>query len=364
MPKGTSGSARRSSGREAVALLYDELFLHHRAPYAHPESPDRLRAIRHLLHSAGVEEELMWLPVRPADEEDIRAVHTDIHLQRVLTASLDGGGYLDADTFTNSASYDAAMMAAGAVQAGVDAVLSGECRRAFALVRPPGHHATPGRAMGFCLFNNVAVGARYAQRVYGLQRIFIVDWDVHHGNGTQDIFYTDPDVFFFSVHQYLSTTGELFYPGTGQWVEIGFGPGQGTTANVPLPAGMNDAVYRQIWHLILIPLLRRWQPELILISAGYDAHWRDPLANIHLSIAGFGHLARRLIQVADELGAPVVATLEGGYDLEALALGVLSTIRAMQGAPLPVDPLGTPASTPPTLDVLALLDRIRAAHGV
>lgn len=363
MPKRTS-SRPRTPGREPVALLYDDIFLEHRALYAHPESPERLLAIRRLLAETGVEDEVVWLPVRPADEEAILAVHLEKHLRRVMMASLEGGRHLDPDTFTNSASYDAAMMAAGAVTAGVDAVLGGEYRRAFALVRPPGHHATPGQAMGFCLFNNVAVGARYAQRAHGVRRVFIVDWDVHHGNGTQDAFYADPDVFFFSVHQYLSVTGDLFYPGTGQWGEIGFGAGRGTTANVPLPAGMNDAVYRQIWHLILIPLLKRWEPELILVSAGYDAHWRDPLANMTLSVAGFGHLARRLIEVADELEVPVVATLEGGYDLDALALGVLATVRAMQGAPLPVDPLGAPPGAPPTMDVLALLDRIRAAHGV
>lgn len=363
MSSPTSGQIR-SRRRKSVALFFHDLFLKHEAPFPHPESPDRLRAILRRLEESGIQNEVDWPPFEPAQENDIRAVHLDKLLNRVLIASMEGGRYLDPDTYTNAYSYDAAMMAAGAVKAGVDAVLSGAYRRAFALVRPPGHHATPGQAMGFCLFNNIAVGARYAQRAYGVKRIFIVDWDVHHGNGTQDIFYTDPDVFFFSVHQYLSITGDLFYPGTGQWTEIGFGPGKGTTANVPLPAGMNDSVYEQIWNLLLIPLLTRWQPDLILISAGYDAHWRDPLAQMHLSVTGFGRLAAQLMRVADDLEVPVVATLEGGYDLEALSLGVLATIRAMQGAALPPDPLGAPPGVPPSLDVLALLDRIRAVHGI
>ena len=359
MPRATSTSGS-SSGREPVALFYNELFLKHEAPFSHPESPERLRAILSLLRESGAHDEVDWAPFKAASEEDIEAVHHERLVRQVLEASMGGGRYLDPDTYTNTYSYDAAMLAAGALKAAVDAVLGGEYRRAFALVRPPGHHATPDRAMGFCLFNNVAVGVRHAQRAHGVQRAFIVDWDVHHGNGTQDIFYEDPDVFFFSVHQY----GAFFYPGTGAMTETGAGPGKGTTANVPLPAGMTDAVYQEVWNRILIPLIRRWQPEIIFISAGYDAHWRDPLAGMRLSVSGFGWLATQLLRAADELGVPVVATLEGGYNLEALALSVLATVRAMQGAPLPEDALGIPDGGPPSRDVLDLLDHIRAIHQI
>ena len=199
-------------------------------------------------------------------------------------------------------------LAAGGLCNVVGAVLQGEAANGFALVRPPGHHATPDRAMGFCLYNNVAIAARAAQAEHGLERVLIVDFDVHHGNGTQDAFYEDGSVLFFSTHQYP------FYPGTGHWRETGSGRGAGTTVNVPMPAGVGDSGYFEAFDTVLAPIARRFQPQFILVSAGYDAHWNDPLAGMHLSIPGYAALIDRLLVLADELcGGRMVLTLEGGY---------------------------------------------------
>ncbi len=210
---------------------------------------------------------------------------------------------------------------------GVDLVLDGQAERAFSLARPPGHHATRDRPMGFCLFNSIAAAAVHARR-RGVQRVLIVDWDVHHGNGTQEIFYLKSDVLYFSVHQWPH------WPGTGRMSETGVGEGVGATTNVPLPPGIGDAGYRQVFEQILVPLARRFAPELVLISAGYDAHAADPLSSMQLSTAGFGALTRITAELADELcDGRIVAGLEGGYHLEALADSVLETLRVLAGEP-------------------------------
>ncbi len=316
---------------QPVSVWYDDLFLEHAAPH-HPEQPERLRTIRRHLEDVGVAACLHWRQPPNATEDQITAVHSHRHLMQVEQAALRAAATqrlvsFDPDTYVNYASFDAACRAAGAACAAVEAVAAGETRRAMALVRPPGHHATRNRAMGFCLFNNIAIAARHAQR-NGLERIFIVDWDVHHGNGTQEIFYADASIFFFSVHQYP------FYPGTGHWRERGSGAGEGFTLNVPLPAGMRDAVYMLVWERLLVPALRAFRPDALLISAGYDAHETDPLGGMRLSTAGFGWLARETTRYADELGVPIVAVLEGGYNPPALAESVELTLRAMRGEPL------------------------------
>jgi len=317
-----------------TAYLYAPLFLEHQE-YGHPESPERLNAILRTLDETALLPRLMPLEPAPATEAHIEAVHTREHLARVKQLVARGGGHFDPDTYANEYTLDAALLAAGALVRAVDAVIAGEVDNAFALVRPPGHHATRTRAMGFCIFNNVAIAAQHALEAHRLERVLIVDYDVHHGNGTQDIFYDSPRVLYFSTHQYPH------YPGTGDWREIGRGEGLGYTANVPLPAGVSDRGFQYIFDELLVPLAERYSPQLILVSAGYDAHWSDPLAMENLTVAGYGALARTLVALARDLcGGRIIFTLEGGYHLPALAYGVAATCHALLGDENIPDPLG------------------------
>jgi acetoin utilization deacetylase AcuC-like enzyme len=247
-------------------------------------------------------------------------------------------------------SYTAALCAAGAACRAVDVVLApaGPGAGAFALGRPPGHHACRDLAMGFCLFNNVAVAARHAQREHGVERVLIVDWDVHHGNGTQEIFYADGSVGYFSTHQWP------FYPGTGKWTERGVGSGEGSTCNVPLPAGTGDAGYVAAFAGVLVPFARRFAPDLILVSAGYDAHYADPLGQMAVSTRGFAALTGVVAGLATELcGGRLAFVLEGGYDLEALGAGVVATLECLNGTCVSRDAEPGPLALP----VQAALDR-------
>ncbi|RLC89616.1 MAG: histone deacetylase, partial [Chloroflexi bacterium] len=254
-------------------------------------------------------------------------------------------------------SFDAALMAAGGVVRAVEAVLTGEVANGFALVRPPGHHATATRAMGFCLFNNVAVAARAALTGGQVERVLIADFDVHHGNGTQDTFAADPAVFYFSSHQYP------YYPGSGNWNETGNGPGEGTLLNVPLPAGVGDAGYAQVFAELVWPLAERFRPDLILVSAGYDAHWSDPLAMMNLSLTGYAWLGRELVRMAEQLCAgKIVFTLEGGYQLDVLAYGVLNAFYAMLGEETIADPLGPSSRSERSIETL--IAKLKQVHGL
>ncbi|HOG48815.1 MAG TPA: histone deacetylase, partial [Anaerolineae bacterium] len=289
---------------------------------------------------------------RPA----LEAVHQAGYVERVRRGAEAGGGWLDADTYLSPGSYRAALRAAGGVCAAVHAVLQGQVENAFALVRPPGHHALAGHGMGFCLFNNVAIAARDAQRRGGLERVLIVDFDVHHGNGTAEAFDDDPTVLYFSTHQ------SPHYPGTGGAEEAGHGAGAGSIVNVPLPARAGDTAARRAFEEILTPVARRFQPELILASAGYDAHWRDPLADLSFSIAGTAHLAQMLKDLAAELcQGRLVLALEGGYDHAVLAAGVLASLAVLAGEPWH-DPFGPSPRPEPETD--QLLARVRAIHGL
>jgi acetoin utilization deacetylase AcuC-like enzyme len=242
---------------------------------------------------------------------------------------------MDMDTYVSPRSFEAALMAAGGVIRAAEGVLSGEIANAFALVRPPGHHATPGRAMGFCLFNNVALAARAALTEDGIERVFIADFDVHHGNGTQDVFADDPHVFYFSTHQYP------YYPGTGAMRDVGRNAGAGTVLNVPLPTRVGDQGYAQVFGQLVWPLAERFDPDLILVSAGYDGHWNDPLAHMNLSLAGYAHMQRELVKMADRwCEGRIVFTLEGGYQLDALAYGVSNAFYALLGDDTVIDPMG------------------------
>jgi acetoin utilization deacetylase AcuC-like enzyme len=345
-----------------VGYLYDPIFLAHKHPN-HPENSDRLEAIMGLLNEQDALADLVPVPFTAATTEQLATVHRASYITTLKQFCLRGGGMLEPSTYVNSTSYDAAAMAAGASLAAVRAVLQGRVRRTFALVRPPGHHAFADHGEGFCLFNNVAFAARCALDEFGLERVMIVDWDVHHGNGTQDIFYTDPHVFYISTHQMP------LYPGTGRISEIGEGAGEGTTLNIPLQPGVGDEGFARIFDEVICPAARRYQPELILISAGYDGHWRDTLAGwrytlggLNLSLNGFANLAQVLSALSDELcGGRMAVMLEGGYDLEVLSYGVLNTFYVLNGVPERVsDPVGAYTGLETSVD--HVIGRVKQVH--
>lgn len=338
----------------AIALVYDPLFLEHEMGH-HPENPGRLQAITRLLQEHGLWDILPHLQTRDATDEELLLIHTPAHIRAIQDIAARGGNWVDPDTFVGLRSFAVAKRAAGACVVAVEALVRGEIEAAVCLTRPPGHHATPGRAMGFCIFNNIAIAAAKALQL-GLERIAIVDIDVHHGNGTQDAFYEDSRVLYYSFHQYP------FYPGTGHWQETGQGDGLGTTVNVPLPAGCGDAVYAQAAELLLAPVLRRYHPQLILVSAGFDAHWADPLAGMELSVSGYGTLMRLINNIAAEVcGRRLLYILEGGYHLPALAWCIRVAVALLQGLEPPPDPVGaSPRQREP--DVSGLLANCRTVH--
>jgi acetoin utilization deacetylase AcuC-like enzyme len=308
----------------STGLVFDERFLRHAAPYAHPENPRRLEAIQSRLEREGLFARCVPVPARPASREELRRVHTAAHLEAIsLTA---GGGFrqLDPDTYASPDSAEAALLAAGGLVDLAAAVAAGRLENGFALLRPPGHHAEADRAMGFCLFNNVAIAARHLQDRHGVGRVFILDWDVHHGNATQHMFEDDDTVFYFSTHQFP------FYPGTGARGERGRGRGAGFTLNVPMRPGSGDGDYLQVFRDELVPALDGFRPEFILVSAGFDAHRDDPLAGMALTEAGYGALTDVVREAAERLcGGRIVSLLEGGYDLRALAASVEAHLRAL-----------------------------------
>ena len=307
----------------ALAVYFHERFLEHDAGAWHPEAPARLIAARGALAASDLP--LVWRQPRPATVEEIARVHTVAYIEGVERLADRGGGAIDMDTSVSPASYEAATLAAGA---GVEAVerAQREGERAFLLVRPPGHHALRGRGMGFCLFNNVAVAAAHARAALNIERVFIFDWDVHHGNGTQDAFFGDPHVFYASSH-----LGN-HYPGTGSVYEVGQGMGAGFTMNVPLPHGAGDGVMRYLFEALLEPVLREFKPGLILISSGFDSQRGDPLGGLRLSPDAFHWMALRLSRAAEELGAAgPVCFLEGGYEPDLLAGSIVRTMEGLAG---------------------------------
>jgi acetoin utilization deacetylase AcuC-like enzyme len=340
-----------------TAFCYDPLYLEHDLP-GHPEGRARLERVMATLTETGLLARMAAVPPVPVEMGLLEAVHSPAYIATVRQLAARGGGFLDADTYLGARSYDAARLAAGGAVELMRAVIAGRASNGIALVRPPGHHATASRGMGFCLFNNIAVAARASLGEFGIARVLIVDWDVHHGNGTQDIFYGSPKVFFFSTHQYPH------YPGSGGWNETGAGPGLGYTANVPLPAGVGDAGFRRIFAEILEPLAERFRPELILVSAGYDAHWNDPLAGLRLSLEGYWEMSSSVVALAGRLcEGRLVVTLEGGYDLDVLARGVANTCHALLGDPAPEsDPLGP--SPWPERQVDDILQAVKQVHGI
>ena len=307
-----------------IGFFFHPNFLSHDTGPGHPERAERLTAICDHLRAAGLWGTLAHLDPVPATRELLMMVHPPAYLDTIERACRHGPTALDPDTVASPGSWPAALRAAGAVTQAVDRLAVGALDAAFCAVRPPGHHALADRAMGFCLFNNVAIGARYAQRRHNLTRVLIVDWDVHHGNGTQAIFYDDPSVLYCSTHQWPC------YPGTGRRDETGQGPGAGFTMNAPLPAGAGDADVLRAFRDALLPKALAFKPNLVLISAGFDAHRDDPLAGLAVTEAGYAELTRLVRQVADACcRGRVVSVLEGGYNLIALGRSVEAHLRAL-----------------------------------
>ena len=321
-----------------VGLFDDPVFAEHEAGPGHPEHPARLEAARVGLQEAGLEGELSPRSPRPATREELLAVHTEAHVD-LVAATKDRSHRFDPDTAAGPHSYTAALRAAGAVAGAVDEVLDGELDRAFCIVRPPGHHATSDRASGFCLFNNVAVGAAQAL-ARGLDRVAVVDFDVHHGNGTQQIFWEDPRVLYISSHQFP------YYPGTGALDEVGEDEGRGFTVNLPVPAGLGDSDYSRLYRDIVEPAGRSFDPQLVLVSAGFDAHAADPLGGMALTAAGFAELMDVCVALASGAASGrVVAVLEGGYGLEGLASSVAASVGRLLDRPSPPLPPGADPRT-------------------
>ena len=311
-----------------TALLADPIYREHLAGRDHPERPERFDAVYQALQKAGVLEHVARIEPRAATEEEMLLCHTREYLR---TAQHDvEAGYASlttGDTDITRNSWDVAHKAAGGVLNAVDAVMTGKARNAFCAVRPPGHHATPNRGMGFCLLNNIAIGARYAQRKHGVERVLIYDWDVHHGNGTQDIFYSDPTVFYCSTHQWP------LYPGTGRADETGAGAAKGTKMNFPFPAGSGRKEILGAVEEALTPAARRFRPDLVMISAGFDSRIGDLLGSFTLTDRDFTDLTRAMMAMAAEhAGSRVVSVLEGGYTLSGLASAALAHVQALRAA--------------------------------
>lgn len=299
-----------------VGYFYNPIYLQHRTPEGHPERPERVEVIDNAVSNI---EGLIHLQPRRATATDIAMVHDTYYPQEIMDLCSAGGTQLDPDTYCSIKSYEAATYAVGAGLEAVDKIKEGVIERAFCNVRPPGHHAEYSKAMGFCIFNNIAITARYAQK-QGYEKVFIIDFDVHHGNGTQKAFYEDDTVFYFSTHEYP------FYPGTGSKEEKGAGKGYGYTYNVPLPAGTGDEEYEEIYSEILPELVNKFNPDIILVSAGYDLHKDDPLAYMEVSTEGIGKIVENILKTKN---MPYIFMLEGGYNLSALAESAKITIEKM-----------------------------------
>jgi acetoin utilization deacetylase AcuC-like enzyme len=303
----------------------DRYMLHFMGPY-HPERPERLEAVYAMLDEEDMAGRFQAIPARPAKREEICLIHSSSYVDRLEATQGREYTYLDPDTQTSAGSYEAALLAVGGVCEAIDAICAGQLKNAFALVRPPGHHAEKARAMGFCLFNNVAIGAQYAREHLNLDRVLIVDWDLHHGNGTQHAFEHDPTVLYFSTHQYP------YYPGTGSPKETGKGKGEGFTVNIPLYVDCADVEYVGIFDRILRPIALEFRPDLILVSAGFDCYAGDPLGGMGVTSRGFAAMTRVLMEIADACcDGRVMMTLEGGYDVEGQAHCVKTVLRELAG---------------------------------
>ena len=339
-----------------TVLVYAPALAH--TKFNHPESHHRLASLMPALEQYAILSEVKRIIPAPATIQQLQRVHNLNLIEMVRQVSQGGGGLLDAgDTYATAESYNLAQLAAGACCQAIDQIMTEQAKNGFALIRPPGHHAESHRISGFCLFNNVAVAARQAQYIHGVKRVAIIDFDVHHGNGTQDIFYKDDSVLFASIHLFAP----FFYPGVGSFNEVGDELGQGFTVNVPLPPHVGDEGYARILEELIIPKVTAFQPEILLISAGFDAHWQDPLAMAGLSLTGFASMARKLITLAEQLcNGRILFILEGGYKLDVLTLGIVNVFYALLNVDRIEDGIGP--MTHNEQDISSLLTRLKQRH--
>ena len=359
-----------------TALVYDPIFREHLVPPNHPERPQRVEMVMEYLKGLNWLERdgLVHLTPRAATIDELAAVHEREYIQDVEAVSKEAAAQgekaileIGTDTYVSAKSYEAALKAAGAPITAIDAMMEGKINNAYCLVRPPGHHAVAEAAFGFCIFNNVAVAARYAIDKYGLERVMIIDYDVHHGHGTQEIFYNDPRVLYFSIHQ------APFFPGTGTSDETGEGPGEGTTINVPVPAGTGYETYEPVFRQIMAAAADRFQPQLILVSAGFDAHWKEmdsaeiglaPPA-MYLSTAAFSKLNQVIIELAQRLcDGKLVMVQEGGYNLDVIASCAATCINQLLGDDAAVDNLGPAPTLAHRINPDVLIGELRRIHGL
>lgn len=311
----------------STGIVRDERYINHITDDYHPENPDRLRSIYAMLQEDDMEGSFTDILPRLATREELEMVHLPSYVDLIASTADQPARRLDPDTVASPKSYEAALLAVGGVLESINTVLQGKADNAFALVRPPGHHAERNRAMGFCIFNNIAIGAKYAMKAHGLERTLIIDWDVHHGNGTQNAFYADRTALYFSTHRY-----GFFYPGTGDPAEVGAGEGEGFTINVPMSPGSGDAEYGNIFLHLLRPIALAYKPQIILVSAGFDTYSRDPLGGMAMTDGGYARLTNIIMDIARETcGGNIVIALEGGYDLTGLARSVRAVLKELQG---------------------------------
>jgi acetoin utilization deacetylase AcuC-like enzyme len=314
-----------------TGIVKDRRYMEHVMDLGHPESPERLREIYQMIEEEEMKGRSLWkVKPRLATREEIEMIHSPVYFDLIASTAGKPHVRLDMDTSTCAKSYETALLAAGGLLELIKIVMQGKFNNGFALVRPPGHHAERDKAMGFCLFNNVAIGAQYALKNFSLQRILIVDWDVHHGNGTQHSFYEDPRVLYFSTHRFG------FYPGTGAAAEVGKGKGEGFNVNVPLSTGVGDPEYGNIFEKFLKPIALEYQPQLILVSAGFDIHYNDPLGGMEVSERGFARMTQILMEIAETTAqGKLIFTLEGGYNVAAQRRSVKAVLEELsQASPL------------------------------
>jgi acetoin utilization deacetylase AcuC-like enzyme len=307
-----------------TGIVKDTRYLQHSAGFAHPESPERLAAIYEMVENPLMDWKFSHIEPREATHKEIETIHSPSYVKFIASTAGQRSVYLDPDTATSPETYEIAKLAVGGVFNAIDSVIKGEVDNAFAFVRPPGHHAEKDTAAGFCVFNNIAIGAMHAILKYDLKKILIVDWDLHHGNGTQHSFYRDPRILYFSTHQYP------YYPGTGSLEEFGQGEGEGYTINVPLREGAGDAAFVKIFRKVLQPVALEFKPELVLLSAGFDTHFQDPLGGMRVTPEGFAAMARILLNIAETCcQGRFVAVLEGGYHVVGLTRSVKAVLEEM-----------------------------------
>jgi len=309
-----------------TGIVKHPLYLEHKTGILHPENPYRLQPLYASLEQMPLDSRLVAVEPRFATLEELLLVHDPTYIDRVLDSAEKPQIRFDPDTVTSPKTYKAAWLAAGGVMEAIRAVLDGKVQNAFALIRPPGHHALRDRAMGFCIFNNVAIGARYAMTAHGLERVLIVDWDLHHGNGIQSIFYEDPKVLYGSVHR------STYFPWTGEAEEVGAGAGEGFTVNVPLESGSSDSDYGNVFRHIFLPIVQGFRPEIVLVAAGFDIHYEDPLRSMKVTPSGFARMTHLMMEMANEFcQGRLVLALEGGYSSEAIQDSVTMVLQELTG---------------------------------